>query len=64
MGFVCWLQYGVLAMKDRLATVVIWTGAFVAFIPLVAVIGYVIIKGSSGRRSQIFRTSSSPTCRV
>jgi phosphate transport system permease protein len=44
-GFVCWLQYGVLAMKDRLATVVIWTGAFVAFIPLVGVISYVIFKG-------------------
>lgn len=44
-ALVCWLQYGVLAMKDRLATVVIWTGALVAFIPLVGVITYVFIKG-------------------
>ena len=46
-GFVCWQQYGVLAMKDRLATVMIWTLALVAFIPLVAVILYVIIKGAA-----------------
>jgi phosphate transport system permease protein len=44
---ICWLRYGVLAMKDRLATVVIWTGALVAFIPLVGVISYVFIKGVS-----------------
>lgn len=44
-GIICWLRYGVLAMKDRLATVVIWTGALVAFIPLVGVIAYVFIKG-------------------
>jgi phosphate transport system permease protein len=44
-AFICWLQYGVLAMKDRLATVVIWTGALLAFIPLVGVILYVIFKG-------------------
>jgi phosphate transport system permease protein len=44
-GIICWLQYGVLVMKDRLATVVIWTGALVAFIPLIGVIAYVIIKG-------------------
>lgn len=44
-AFICWQRYGVLAMKDRLATVVIWTGALVAFIPLVGVILYVIVKG-------------------
>jgi phosphate transport system permease protein len=43
----CWNLYGVLAMKDRLATVAIWVGALVAFIPLVWVIGYVIFKGGS-----------------
>jgi phosphate transport system permease protein len=46
-GFVCWGRYGVLAMKDRLATVVIWTGALAAFIPLAAVILYVIFKGAA-----------------
>jgi phosphate transport system permease protein len=44
---ICWQLYGVLAMKDRLATMVIWTGALIAFIPLVAVIAYVFIKGAS-----------------
>jgi phosphate transport system permease protein len=44
-GFVCWQLYGVLAMKDRLATVAIWTGALSALIPLVAVIAYVILEG-------------------
>jgi phosphate transport system permease protein len=46
-GLVCWQLYGVLVMKDRLATVAIWSGAIAAFIPLVAVILYVIIKGVS-----------------
>ena len=46
-AIVCWLQYGVLQMKDRLATVVVWTLALLAFIPLVAVILYVIFKGAS-----------------
>lgn len=46
-GLVCWQLYGVLAMKDRLATVAIWSGAIAAFIPLAAVIIYVIIKGAS-----------------
>jgi phosphate transport system permease protein len=46
-GLVCWQLYGVLAMKDRLATVAIWSGALAAFIPLAAVILYVIIKGAS-----------------
>ena len=44
-GLICWQLYGVLAMKDRLATVAIWGGAMAAFIPLVAVILYVVFKG-------------------
>ena len=44
---ICWLLYGVLAMKDRLATVAIWSGALAAFIPLVGVILYVVIKGAA-----------------
>ena len=44
-GLICWQLYGVLAMKDRLATVAIWSGAIAAFIPLAAVILYVFIKG-------------------
>jgi phosphate transport system permease protein len=46
-GVVCWQIYGVLTMKDRLATVIIWTGGLIAFIPLLAVILYVIIKGAA-----------------
>jgi phosphate transport system permease protein len=46
-GVVCWRLYGVLAMKDRLATVAIWSGALIAFVPLVAVILFVIVKGAS-----------------
>lgn len=46
-GLICWLRYGVLAMKDRLATVAIWSGAIAAFIPLAAVILYVMFKGAS-----------------
>jgi phosphate transport system permease protein len=46
-GVICWQLYGVLAMKDRLATVAIWSGALAAFIPLVAVIVYVAFKGIS-----------------
>jgi phosphate transport system permease protein len=42
----CWRLYGVLAMKDRLATVAIWSGALVALVPLVAVIVFVIIQGA------------------
>ncbi len=46
-GVICWQRYGVLAMKDRLATVAIWSGAIAAFVPLVAVILYVFFKGLS-----------------
>jgi len=42
----CWRLHGVLAMKDRLATVAIWSGALMALIPLGAVIFFVIIKGA------------------
>ena len=44
-AIICWQRYGVLPMKDRLATLAIWTGALAALIPLVAVILYVIYKG-------------------
>ncbi len=44
-ALICHVLYGTLAMKDRLATVAIWVGALVAFIPLVWVIGYVIAQG-------------------
>ncbi len=46
-GVWCRRRYGLLAMKDRLATVAIWLGALVAFVPLVAVILYVIFQGGS-----------------
>jgi len=44
-GVLCWLLHGVLAMKDRLATLAIWSGALIAFVPLIAVIYYVVYKG-------------------
>ena len=44
-AIICWRLYGVLPMKDRLATLAIWTGALSALIPLVGVILYVLIKG-------------------
>jgi phosphate transport system permease protein len=53
MGFfvvyalICRLLYGELIMKDRLATAAIWFGALVAFIPLAAVIYFVVFKGGS-----------------
>jgi phosphate transport system permease protein len=46
-SIICWRLYGVLAMKDRLATMAIWIGALVAFVPLVGVILYVIFKGAA-----------------
>ena len=46
-GVICWQRYGVLHMKDRLATLAIWTGAIVAMIPLVAVILYVLLRGGA-----------------
>jgi len=45
-GLLSWRLYGLLAMKDRLATNAIWIGALLALIPLVAVIAYVIIRGA------------------
>jgi phosphate transport system permease protein len=46
-GILCRILHGVLGMKDRLATLGIWSGALIAFIPLVWVIGYVIFKGGA-----------------
>ena len=46
-GIICWHLYGVLSMKDRLATVAIWSGALIALIPLAAVILYVVFRGGS-----------------
>ncbi len=44
-GILVWRRHGVLIMKDRLATVAIWTGALIALIALGAVIIYVFVKG-------------------
>jgi phosphate transport system permease protein len=44
-GLLCWQLHGLLAMKDRLATVTIWVGALSALIPLIGVISYVVIRG-------------------
>jgi phosphate transport system permease protein len=44
-GVLCRIRYGILIAKDRLATVGVWAGAIIAFIGLVAVMSYVLIKG-------------------
>lgn len=43
---VCWRRHGTLVMKDRLAAVVMWTGALCAFVPLVALSAYVVFQGA------------------
>jgi phosphate transport system permease protein len=45
-AILCWRLHGVLAMKDKLATVAMWSGALIALIPLVAVISYVVFRGA------------------
>jgi phosphate transport system permease protein len=45
-AIVAWRLHGVLLMKDRLGTVAVWGGSFVALLPLVVIIIYVIIEGS------------------
>lgn len=45
-GLLCWRLHGILAMKDRLATVAIWAGALIALVPLVDLIIYVVLKGA------------------
>ena len=62
-ALLCWKLHGTLAMKDRLATVVMWAGAVTALIPLVAVIAYVVIRGAPVAFAE-FRTSSWRICRI
>lgn len=45
-GVVCWRLHGILVMKDRLATVGMWSGALVALVPLIALIIYVAKQGA------------------
>ncbi len=45
-GVVCHSLYGTLVMKDRLATVAVWSGSLTALVALVAVIGFVMFKGA------------------
>jgi phosphate transport system permease protein len=44
-GVVCWQRHGILRMKEKLASVVLWAGFLVAFIPLVFILFYVAFKG-------------------
>jgi len=44
---ICRQKHGPQLMKDRLASVGVWSGAALAMIPLAAVILYVILKGAS-----------------
>jgi len=46
-GVLCRILYGAFFMRDRLATLAIWSGAFIAFVPLITVIIYVIFQGGS-----------------
>lgn len=46
--------HGAVAANDRVATVAVWTGALSAFAPLVAVVGYVAMKGLPHLRSTFF----------
>jgi phosphate transport system permease protein len=43
----CWRLHGSFSAKDRMATLGIWSGAFIAIFALVAVIGYVVLRGAS-----------------
>jgi phosphate transport system permease protein len=45
-GILVWRRNGILIMKDRLATVAIWSGAIIALIALASVILYVFVKGA------------------
>lgn len=45
-GVVCWRIHGIVVMKDRLATVGMWSGALVALVPLLALIIYVVKQGA------------------
>ena len=45
-GILVWRRNGILIMKDRLATVAVWTGAVIALVALAAVILYVLLKGA------------------
>jgi phosphate transport system permease protein len=47
LGIVHWRLHGILVMKDRLATLSVWTGSIVALLALAAVIGYVIVRGAA-----------------
>ena len=44
-GVLEWRLHDVLYMKDRLATLAVWTGAMMALIPLLLLVAYVIFKG-------------------
>ena len=45
-GVLVWRRDGVLLMKERLATISIWTGAVIALVALLGVVLYVVVKGA------------------
>jgi phosphate transport system permease protein len=45
-GILVWRRDGILLMKERLATVAIWTGAVIALVALLGVVAYVVAKGA------------------
>lgn len=44
-GVLVWRRHGILLMKDRLATVAIWTGALIALVALTSVVWTVLRRG-------------------
>lgn len=44
-GVLVWRRDGVVLMKERLATVSIWTGAVIALVALLGVVAFVVVKG-------------------
>jgi phosphate transport system permease protein len=45
-GILVWRRDGLLIMKDRLATVSMWTGGVIALVALLGVVAYVVVKGA------------------
>jgi phosphate transport system permease protein len=45
-GVLVWRRDGILLMKERLATVSIWTGGVLALVALLGVVAYVVVKGA------------------
>ncbi len=54
--FTTWEQIGLLAAKDRVATLIITTGAVLLVVPLLSLLGYVFSRGLPSLRLSFFTT--------